>query len=394
MTFDPLEWIDDELDRLRQAHLLRRPSLRGGKQGPRVAIDGQNLVNFGSNDYLGLAADPRLAAAVTYSLAHSGWGGGASPLITGRTAAQAELERHLAAFEQTEAAMIFSTGFAANAGTLACLAGPQDWIASDAKNHASLIDGCRLSRAHVCVYAHRDLAALEKQLQAASSARRRLIVTDSLFSMDGDIAPLPDLVELAERYRAILVVDEAHATGVMGAGGRGICEQLGIEREVPVRIGTLSKALGSIGGFVVGQRRLIDWLFNRARSFVFSTALPTPCYAAAKAALDIIRQEPKRRTQLLERAATLRTTLQEQGWHTGDSESQIIPLRIGDPEPAMELATRLRAAGLLVPGIRPPTVPSGESLLRISLCYGHTGDQIGRLLEALREIRKELSLAS
>lgn len=391
MTFDPLDWIDDELEQLRQTHLLRRPSLRGGKQGPRIAIDGQNLINFGSNDYLGLAADSRLSAAVTHSLTHAGWGGGASPLITGRTAAQAELERHLAAFEQAEAAMIFSTGFAANAGTLACLAGPLDWICSDAKNHASLIDGCRLSRAHVSVYPHGNLSMLDNQLQDAASARRRLIVTDSLFSMDGDLAPLPQLVELADRHQAILVVDEAHATGVMGAGGRGVCEHYGVEERVPVRIGTLSKALGSIGGFVVGQRRLIDWLFNRARSFVFSTALPTPCYAAAKAALEIVRQEPRRRIQLQQRAQTLRGHLQEQGWDTAASESQIIPLRIGEPGPAMEMAAHLRSAGLLVPGIRPPTVPSGESLLRISLCYGHTEDQVDRLLEVLDEIRQKLS---
>lgn len=384
MTFDPLNWIEDELDRLQHEQLLRRPSVRGSRQGPRIAIDGLNLINFGSNDYLSLAADPRLAAAATQSLTHMGWGSGASPLITGRTAAQAELERHLAAFEQSEAAIVFPSGFAANAGTLAALAGPSDIILSDAKNHASLIDGCRLSRAQVVIYPHLDLHGLQQQLQSTATARRRLIVTDSLFSMDGDLAPLADLVELAERHQAILVVDEAHATGVFGAHGRGVCEQMGIEDRVPVRIGTLSKALGSIGGFVVGQRRLIDWLYNRARSFVFSTALPTPCYSAAKAALEVVRQEPRRRLQLLEKAARLRDSLRELGWDTGSSASQIIPLRVGEAGVAMELAEQLRSLGILVPGIRPPTVPHGESLLRISLCYGHSGDHLGRLLETLK----------
>ncbi len=265
MNTDPLAWLDGELESLKDQHLLRRPSIRGGPQGASVVVDGQRLLNFGSNDYLGLSQDPRLRDAVTEAVRHSGWGSGASPLITGRTAAHAELERHLATFEQAEAALVFPSGFAANAGTLGCLAGDSDVIFSDAKNHASLIDGCRLARATVQIYPHADCHALRDLLVASTQVRRRFIVTDSLFSMDGDFAPLTDLVELAEQYRAILVVDEAHATGVIGAEGRGVCELMGVENLVPVRVGTLSKALGSVGGFVVGRQTLIDWLYNRAR---------------------------------------------------------------------------------------------------------------------------------
>jgi 8-amino-7-oxononanoate synthase len=382
-----LDWLEDELNRLTAEHLLRRPAIRGGPQGVRIVVSGQELINFGSNDYLGLAADPRVTDSVTRALRTMGWGSGASPLITGRSSSQAELERHLATFEHTEAAIVFPSGFAANAGTLACLADRGDVIFSDAKNHASLIDGCRLSRAEVQVYPHADMAALKQRLRDSRTARRRLIVTDSLFSMDGDLAPLTDLVELAAEYRALLVVDEAHATGVWGASGRGVCELAGVESLVPVRIGTLSKALGSIGGFVAGSRQLIDWLFNCARPFVFSTALPAVCHVASLAALKIVRDEPQRRAGLLAHARELRQQLRQQGWNVGAGESQIIPLRVGDAARTMELAGRLRDRGVLVPGIRPPTVPPGESLLRISLTSGHQSRHIEQLIGALAELR-------
>jgi 8-amino-7-oxononanoate synthase len=299
------------------------------------------------------------------------------------------LERELGDFEGTEAALVFPSGFAANLGTLSSLAGRDDVIFSDAQNHASLIDGCRLSRADVHVYAHADVSHLRQLLSHATHYRRRLIVTDTLFSMGGDLAPLPELVDLAQRHDAMLVVDEAHATGVFGVRGRGICESLGVEELVPVRIGTLSKALGSIGGFVAGQRRLIDWLFNRARPQVFSTALPAACHQAAIAALRIVRGEPERRHVLLEHAQELRETLRDQGWSLGHSTSQIVPIVIGDARHTMELAGRLRQQGLLVPGIRPPTVPTGQSLLRISLSSAHSSDDRQRLLSALSELRPE-----
>jgi 8-amino-7-oxononanoate synthase len=242
-----------------------------------------------------------------------------------------------------------------------------------------LIDGCRLSRAAVHIYRHGDVADLETLLKSAGSYRRRLIVTDSVFSMDGDLAPLVELADLAERYDAMLMVDEAHATGVLGKSGRGLAEQLGVERRVDVHVGTLSKALGSVGGFVAGSRALIDWLMNRARPYVFSTASPPAASAAAIASLDIVAAEPWRRTELLAKAERLRERLRGEGWNVGNSSSQIIPVFIGDPGETMNLAARLRSSGLWVPGIRPPSVPAGESLLRISLSFGHTDEMLGRL---------------
>ncbi len=388
MAYDPLEWIDGELQQLERAHLRRFPRLRGGHQSRRIVVDGRSYLNFSSNDYLGLAGDRRLTGAVEQALSSFGWGSGASPLVTGRSALHAELERNLAAFEGTQAALLFPSGFAANAGTLASLAGRDDLIFSDAHNHASLIDGCRLSRARVEVYPHQDLTSLQRGLQDASSARRRLIVTDSLFSMDGDLAQLPKLVDLAETYRAILVVDEAHATGVFGRSGRGICELQNVESAVPVRIGTLSKGLGSIGGFVTGERRLIDWLFNRARPYVFSTAAPAAACAAALAALRVVRDEPQRRTELQQNATQLRDLLREQGWCIGASTSQIIPLIVGDPREALAWADRLRTEGILVPAIRPPTVPTGSARLRISLTYLHRDSDRRQLIDHLGHLRE------
>lgn len=381
----PLDWIAEELAALDALHLRRRLAERQSPQGVRVVLDGRELLNFGSNDYLELAASPRLQAAAAAAMAESGWGSGASPLVTGRGTWHARLEEAIAAFEHAEAALLFPSGFAANVGTVAALAGKGDLVLSDAKNHASLIDGCRLSGARVQIYPHNRPEYVEKYLAQAGNFRRRLIVTDSLFSMDGDLAPLSDLVELAERHAAMLLVDEAHATGVFGPQGRGVCEHLGLADRVPIRVGTLSKALGVSGGFVVGSRPLIDWLANRARPYVFSTATPAPMAAAALAALDCVRREPWRRESLLRRAAAFREQLAADGWHTGESRSQIIPLYVGSPHRAMTLAAALRERGFWVPGIRPPTVPDGESLLRISLTSGHTDEMLAALRRMLAE---------
>jgi 8-amino-7-oxononanoate synthase len=384
-----LSWIDDELLALEQSHLRRRLLTRNGPQSARLVIDGRELINFSSNDYLALAADPRLARAVSDAVAVEGWGSGASPLITGHAAMHRQLEERLAAFEQTEAALLFSSGFAANAGTIAALVGPGDAVYCDRKNHASLFDGCRLSRADVRVYAHADCEELAVLLDRSNQYRRRLIVTDTVFSMDGDLAPLTDLADLAERFDAILMVDEAHATGVFGPHGRGVAELLGVEDRVHVRIGTLSKALGCIGGFTAGSRSLVEWLVNRARPYIFSTAAPAAMSAAALAALDVVQQEPHRRESLLARAASLRTELAHRGWNTGRSTTQIIPLVVGDPERAVGLSLRLRDRGLFVPAIRPPTVPEGESCLRISLTAGHTEEMIAALLQNLEEAKPQ-----
>jgi 7-keto-8-aminopelargonate synthetase-like enzyme len=377
--------------------------------------------------------------------------------VSGRSEVHAELERRLAEFEGTEAALVFPSGFAANTGIIPALVDEGDAIFGDAKNHASLIDGCRLSKAQRFIYPHADCDALESLLRNADRFRRRLIVTDTVFSMDGDVAPLVQIAELAERYDAMLMVDEAHATGVFGPQGRGVVEHLdagyplggwmldagpddgkpsssiqhptsNIDNEegkntpacqclhdrVHIRVGTLSKALGSAGGFVCGRRSLIEWLANRARTYVFSTAQPTAVCAASLAALDIVRDEPHRRHELLQRAMDLRSRIGAQGWKLKawskeqgagslprDQASvvasgsplpaprswlvptQIIPLFIGDPDRTMHLASALRDAGFFVPGIRPPSVPEGESLLRISMCYLHTPRMIDALVEQL-----------
>lgn len=409
-THDPLAWIDEALADLERRGLRRQQAVRQGAQNASITMDGRALMNFGSNDYLGLAADERLAAAARAAAEREGWGSGASPLVSGRGESHAELERRLAEFEGTEAALVFPSGFAANAGVIPALVDKGDVIFADAKNHASLIDGCRLSKAKRFVYPHCDCAALEELLRGTNSDfRRRLIVTDTLFSMDGDLAPVARLADLAERYDAVLLVDEAHATGVFGPNGRGVCECVESsahplpKREatnVPapriphpasssiIRVGTLSKALGSGGGFVCGSQRLIDWLANRTRTYAFSTAQPPATSAAAIAALEIVKEEPQRREMLLARAADLRNRLREQGWNTGTSASQIIPLIVGDPARTMKLAASLRDAGFFVPGIRPPTVPEGESLLRISLCYHHTPEMADALVAVLGQFRR------
>lgn len=390
---DRTAWIDDELGRLAKANLDRHLQTFDGRQGVELTIDGRTYVNFGSNDYLGLAADPRLAEAACEAAQRSGWGSGASPLVVGHSAEHAALERALAEFEGCEAALLFSTGYAANVGTVTALVGRGDVVYSDGLNHASIVDGCRLSRAEVRVYRHADAAHLAELLKQeavtfnTATFRRRLIVTDGLFSMDGDAAPLAALADLAERFEAMLLVDEAHATGVLGAGGRGSCEAAGIEERVDVRVGTLSKALGSVGGFVVGRRAVVEWLVNRARPYVFSTALPPAAAAASLAAIDIVRREPERRRKLAETAAALRLTLSTQGWDLGPSASQIVPLVVGDAAETMRLAAALRERGLLVPPIRPPSVPEGASRLRLSLSYGHTPAMIGRLVATLGELK-------
>lgn len=379
----PLAWLSDALAELDQQglrrHLRRRDS---AQRGDAILLDGQKLLNFGSNDYLGLAAELHPTAA---SPAQSGWGAGASPLVTGRSQAHAALEQALAEFEGTEAALLFPTGYAANVGAVTALAGPGDAIFSDARNHASLIDGCRLSGANIQIYRHCDVSHLA-ELLATTPARRKLIVTDSLFSMDGDLAPLAEIADLSKNHGAMLLVDEAHATGVLGEHGRGGAELLGAEHGVQVRVGTLSKALGSLGGFVAGSRLLCDWLANRARTYIFSTACPDPLATAGIQALRCVQAEPGRRTELLVRANQLRALLLELGCQVGNAKYQILPVIVGDPQRAVACSAALLERGFLVPAIRPPSVPPGQSLLRISLTWRHTQEMIAALATAIAEI--------
>lgn len=386
---DSLQWLDEALADLDARGLRRTLAARQSPQrGNEIVIDGRRLVNFGSNDYLGLAADVRLAAAAQAAIETYGWGSGASPLITGRSELHAELERQLGEFAGTEAALVFPSGYAANVGTITALVGKGDAIYSDELNHASIIDGCKLSGASVHIYRRPEpVAHLGQLLKDRSPFRRRLIVTDSLFSMHGNAAPLPQLAELAAANDCLLMVDEAHATGVLGEYGRGLAELLGAERGVDVHVGTLSKALGSHGGFVAGTRKLIDWLSNRARPYFFSTAAPAANAAAALAALAIVRSEPDRRDRLRELANLLRGQLVRAELPVGGS-FHILAVVLQDPDRVVAAAQALRERGFFVPGIRPPSVPEGESLLRISLTCLHTEEQIERLVEALAVVAK------
>ena len=377
-----LDWIDAELALLESAHLLRRRVTRRGAQSASISVDGQSYVNFGSNDYLGIAADPQLDEIVQRTMHDHGWGSGASPLILGRGQVHEVLEQQLAEFLGCEAALLFPSGFAANTGTIPAIVDKRDVIFSDAKNHASIIDGCRLSGAKIEVYPHNNLDALNAKMQSANRFRRRLIVSDGLFSMDGDLACVERLVELAEHHEAMLMVDEAHALGVCGDHGRGVCVAHGVASQVDIRVGTLSKSFGSHGGFVAGSSQLIHYLANCARSYVFSTAAPEAVAAVALAALRIMREQPHRRQHLLRLATHARAGLIEQGWRVPHDGLHIIPVVIGDAADTMKLAEQLKRKRCWVPCIRPPSVPPGESLLRISLSSAHSDQMISDLLAA------------
>tara|TARA_R110002095_G_scaffold207151_2_gene191980 strand:- start:43074 stop:44153 length:1080 start_codon:yes stop_codon:yes gene_type:complete len=347
-------------------------------------LDGQTLINLSSNDYLDLAHDDRLIAAAASALSEMGVGARASALVSGRTEWHAKLEAQLAQFEGTEAAILFPSGYAANLGIVSAFANEQDTVFCDRLNHASLIDGCRLSGARLRVYRHDRLEKLKRELDKVTGDGKKIIVTDSVFSMDGSLAPLVSLCDLAEKFQAILIIDEAHATGVWGASGRGLAEELGVEHRVTIRIGTLSKAVGAMGGFVAGASDLIDWLWNRVRTQIYSTALPPAICAAACKSLEIIQAEPERRRVLSERADFLRNELQQRTNVTiPSSAGPIIPVILQDPGVTMNVAAELQEAGFLVGAIRPPTVPEGTSRLRVSVTCAHQRDDLERFLKAL-----------
>ena len=383
---DPLAWIDDESVSWTRRGLNRRLIPLGGTTPGRVERDGRSLLNFASNDYLGLASDPRVIEAACAAAAIYGWGSGASPLVSGWREPHEALAAALADFERSEAVALFPSGFAANLGTIAALVGPGDAVYLDRWNHACLIDGARLSGARLRVYPHGDPDRLEAILtRDRGRFRRPLIATDGVFSMDGDLAPLADLADLAGRFGAILLVDEAHGTGVFGLEGRGASEACGVSGRVDVKVGTLSKSLGSVGGFVAGSRRLIDWLINRARPMIYSTAMPPSAAAAAGRALEILRLEPWRRSRLAELAGTLRTALPALGLPEVGPGGPIVPVILGEPSLAIDRAARLLDRGCLVPAIRPPTVPEGTARLRISLTAAHGPADVDRLIAALAE---------
>ncbi len=379
-----LGWLAAGLERLAADGLERPQRIRDGRQGGTVVLDGRTLVNVGSNDYLGYAGDVRLTKAASRAACAEGFGAGASPLVSGHSRAHERLEQALAELLDVPAAVTFSSGFAANAATIAALVGPGDLIASDDRNHASIIDGCRLARASVRVYPHRDVAALDALLATdAAGHRRRLIVTDTLFSMDGTLAPLADLCDVAERHAAMLMVDEAHATGVFGVRGSGLVEEAGCADGVHIRTGTLSKALGAAGGFVAGHADLIRWLRHAARGWVFSTAHPPAVAAAATQAIELLAEEPRRRGELRTRAAAFRDRLAAAGLDLGGAAAQIVPIVVGPPAAAVALSAALAEGGFFVPAIRPPSVPPGRSLVRASLSWLHADSDLAALADAI-----------
>jgi 8-amino-7-oxononanoate synthase len=388
-----LEEFAQELRRLESQDLRRRLQvLEEVLPGGKVRLAGRVLLNLSSNDYLGLGLDPRLAEAAAQAAARWGAGAGASRLVAGHLKLHQDVEEELAAFKGTEAAVIFSTGYMANLGTIAALVGPGDTVFCDRFNHASIYDGIRLSGAALARFPHRDLNRLEALLKQAPARGRRLIVTDSVFSVDGDLAPLAELVALKERHGAILMIDEAHATGVLGPGGGGLAQALGLTARVEVHLGTFSKALGSLGGYVAGDRRLIDYLHNKARSFIYSTALPPPVLGAIGQALQIVQQEPGRRARLMAEAAALRQGLQAAGLDTLGSETQIVPVLAGDNATALAFAAALREAGLLAVALRPPTVPPGKARVRFSLSAAHSSPDLAQAREAIVGVARKVGL--
>lgn len=382
--------FDEELKDLDRRNLLRNTLVVGSRQGSRVSIDGRELLLFCSNDYLGLASHPALVQAAAGAMERFGFGSGASRLVSGSSPLHRELEEALARFKSAEDAVLFNSGYTANTSLIPAIASEGDAIFSDSLNHASIIDGCRLSRARTFVYRHRDAGHLEDLLKKQNKrAGRKLIVTDGVFSMDGDIAPLPGIIAAAERYGAIIMLDDAHASGVLGEQGRGTAEHFNLEGRVQVQMGTLGKAFGSFGAYAAGDRSLIAYLRNKARGYIYSTALPPAVCAASLAAVSIIRSEPERREQLWKNRQKFVQGLGALGVAVGPSESPIIPLVIGDAGRTLEASRLLFEEGIFASAIRPPTVPDGTSRVRVTLTAVQSEDDIDQALGAFSRLKKE-----
>lgn len=383
----PWSELRAELAQRESEGLFRRRRLVDGMQQPEMQVDGAQVLSFCSNDYLGLAADPRLIAAMQQSVAVAGAGSGASHLITGHHRLHHALEEALAQFVGLPAALTFSTGYMANLAVVTALVGRHDALFADKLNHASLNDAAVLSRATLHRYAHNDLVALE-QLLATSEAKRKLVLADAVFSMDGDLAPVPALLDLCERYDAWLMLDDAHGFGVLGAHGRGVLEHFGVSSPRIIYMATLGKAAGVAGAFVVGDPEMIEYLLQKSRPYIYTTATPPALAGALLAALPIIEQERARRDQLRSLIAALKNGLRLQRWHLATSDTPIQPLIVGSNDEVLRVSEYLRKQGILVPAIRPPTVPQGTARLRISLSAAHRHEHIARLIEALHAAEK------
>ena len=382
--------FEQELSKRAEMGLLREEMTVHSLQGPRVALSGHGeAIVLCSNNYLGLAEHPEIRRAACEALERYGLGTGASRLVSGTMELHKELERRIASFKGTEDAIVFNSGYAANTGIIPALAGEGDVIFSDELNHASIIDGCRLSRAGVVVYRHGDIEHLGSLLKEHRAAGRRLIVSDGVFSMDGDIAPLPELADIAERHDAMLMIDDAHATGVLGKNGRGTAEHFGLSGRVPVQMGTLGKALGSFGAYAAGDRGLIAWLRNTARSYIFSTALPPALCAASVVALELVDREAWRRDRLWRNRARLTDGLSALGISLAGSGTPIMPVIVGSAEKALNTAKKLLQNGVFAPAIRPPSVPPGTARIRTTVMATHSDGDIDRVLSVFGALTRE-----
>ncbi len=381
-----MDFLREELDRLEKQDLSRKLRIIDSCDGPTIKIAQDEYILLCSNDYLGLTQHPKVKEKAKEAIERFGCGSGASRLISGTFSLHDELEKRLAEFKKTEAALVFASGYAANLGVISSLAGKGDVIIVDKLNHASIIDGCRLSEADLRVYPHKNMVFLEKILKQTQNKRLRLIITDGVFSMDGDIAPLPEIVDLAEKYNALVMVDDAHGTGVLGKEGRGTVEYFDLDGHIDIQMGTLSKALGSLGGFIAGSNVLIEYLINKARSFIYSTALAPVQVATALASLEVIQTEPQLQLRLLQNVRYLKEGLQSIGFDTMESPTQIIPVFIGDTAKTMQASKFLYENGIFVPAIRPPTVPKGKSRLRLSLMATHTTVHLDKVLAVFKAL--------
>jgi glycine C-acetyltransferase len=392
MVSNSLAFLASELDSLKQQGLYRRLRVLDGEQQAKASFDGRQVVNLSSNNYLGLTTHPRLREAALDATRRLGVGSGSVRTIAGTMDIHMELERRLAAFKKTEAVVVFQSGFAANAGTVAAVLTKDDVVVSDELNHASIIDGSRLSRATIKVFPHKDVGAARKVLQNLPGAQRKLLITDGVFSMDGDLGALPELCALAEEFGCIMMVDDAHASGVFGRNGRGTIDHFGMHGRVDIQVGTLSKAVGSLGGYVAGSRTLIDFLYHRARPFLFSTSHPPSVAAACIAAIDVLEQEPQIIDRLWENTRFFKSGLEALGFNTGLSQSPITPVIVGDGALAMQLSDRLFEEGVFAQGIAFPTVARDKARVRTIVTAVHTREQLQFALDVLARVGRELGI--
>jgi glycine C-acetyltransferase len=392
MRRDPLAYLTTELTSLKTQGLYRKLRVLEDEQKPHTTFDHRLVVNLSSNNYLGLTTHPRLRERALEATRRFGVGTGSVRTIAGTMAIHMELERRLAEFKQTEAVVVFQSGFAANAGTVSAILGKDDIVVSDELNHASIIDGCRLSRATIKVFAHRDVDAARAVLKSLPANKRALLITDGVFSMDGDLGPLPELCTLAEEYGCIMMVDDAHASGVFGRNGRGTIDHFGVHGRVDVQVGTLSKAIGVLGGYVAGSRDLVEFLHHRARPFLFSTSHPPAVAAACVAAIDVLLDEPAIIERLWDNTRFFKAGLAKLGFNTGVSESPITPVIVGDGALAMTLSDRLFEAGVFAQGIASPTVPPGKARVRTIVTATHTREELQFALDAFERVGRALGI--